>query len=77
MKDIKILGPGCARCKQLEKATRQAVANLGLDADISKVTALPDIVAYGVMSTPGLVVDGEVVSSGQVLKSTEIEKLLS
>ena len=77
MKDIKILGPGCARCKQLEKATRKAVQNLGLDAKISKVTAFPDIVAYGVMSTPGLVVDGEVVSSGQVLKPPEIEKLLS
>ena len=76
MKDIKILGPGCARCKQLEKATRKAVENLGLDAEISKVTAFPDIVAYGVMSTPGLVVEGEVVSSGQVLKPAEIEKLL-
>ena len=77
MRDIKILGPGCKRCGKLEEATREAVERLGIDAEITKVTDFPEIVSYGVMSTPGLVVDGEVVSSGKVLKPGEIEKLLA
>lgn len=75
--NIKILGSGCPRCQALERETREAVDRLGLDAQIEHVTDLPSIMGYGVMSTPGLVVDEKVVSTGKVLKSHEIEPLLS
>jgi small redox-active disulfide protein 2 len=75
--DIKILGPGCANCKALETATRQALADLGLDATIAKVEDFVDIAAYGVMSTPGLVVNGTVVSTGRVPSAPQIAQLLS
>ncbi|MBW3083950.1 hypothetical protein KEM60_00133 [Austwickia sp. TVS 96-490-7B] len=74
---IKILGPGCRNCTTLEAETRAAVQRLGLDATIEKVTAYPDIAAYGIMSTPGLVVDEEVLVSGRVPKQDEIVALLS
>ncbi len=74
--DIKILGPGCANCTALETATRQALTQLGLDAEIDKVTDFADIAAYGVMSTPGLVVDGTVVSTGRVPSTEQIAELL-
>ncbi len=74
---IKILGPGCKNCTTLEAETRAAVAGLGQQATIEKVTAYPDIAAYGIMSTPGLVVDEEVLVSGRVPKRAEIEQLLS
>lgn len=74
---IKILGPGCRNCENLEKQTRAAVAQLGLEATIEKVTAYPDIAAYGILSTPGLVVDEQVLVSGRVPKSAEIAELLS
>lgn len=74
---IKILGPGCRNCANLEKETRAAVEQLGLDATIEKVTAYPDIAAYGILSTPGLVIDEQVLVSGRVPKSREIAKLLS
>ena len=56
---IKVLGPGCKNCVNLEKNTRAALAELGLDADVEKVTDYGDIAAYGVMKTPGLVIDEE------------------
>lgn len=75
--NIKILGPGCANCKNLERATREAVAELGLDATIEKVEEYATIASYGVMSTPALVVDEEVVLYGRVPKAAEIRDLLS
>jgi small redox-active disulfide protein 2 len=75
--NIKILGPGCANCKNLERATREAVAELGLDAAIEKVEDYATIASYGVMSTPALVVDEEVVLYGRVPKAAEIRDLLS
>ena len=75
--EIKVLGSGCAKCKSLEKATREAVANAGIDASVTKVEDIMEIMKFGVMSTPALVVDGKVVVSGQVPKVSEIEKLLS
>lgn len=74
---IKVLGPGCANCVNLEKNTRAALASLGLDADVEKVTDYAAIAGYGVLKTPGLVVDEELVLSGKVAKPDEIAKLLS
>lgn len=74
---IKILGPGCKNCQTLEKEARAAVEQLGLDATVEKVTAYPDIAAYGIMSTPGLVVDEQVLVSGRVPKRDEIAALLT
>ncbi|HHV21054.1 MAG TPA: thioredoxin family protein [Propionibacterium sp.] len=73
---IKILGPGCANCTKLEKETAKAVAKLGIDATIEKVTDFGDIAAYGVMKTPGLVIDEEVVASGRVPTASKIAELL-
>ena len=74
---IKVLGSGCRNCLNLEKAARQAIDNLGIDATIEKVTDYPSIVGYGVMSTPALVVDEKVVSTGRVPTVTEIQNLLA
>ena len=74
---IKILGPGCANCRNLERATREALDQLGLDATVEKVEDYAAIAGYGVMSTPGLVVDEKVVASGRVPKSAEIKLLLT
>lgn len=74
---VKILGPGCRNCVTLEKETRAAIDQLGLDATVEKVTAYPDIAAYGIMSTPGLVIDEKVVLSGRVPKRDEIARLLT
>ncbi|MBS2967022.1 thioredoxin family protein, partial [Actinocrinis puniceicyclus] len=63
---IKVLGPGCTNCVNLERATRDAVAALGLEATIEKVTDYGAIMGYGVMSTPALVVDEKVLVSGRV-----------
>lgn len=74
---IKVLGPGCANCVSLEKATRQAVAELGIDAEIEKVTDYAAIVGYGVMRTPGLVVDEKVVLSGRVPTAAGVREILA
>ena len=74
---IKILCSGCANCINLEKQAREAVDKLGLDATIEKVTDYAAIAGYGIMRTPGLVVDEEVLVSGRVPKADEIAKLLS
>ena len=77
MTSFKILGPGCANCVNLEKQARQAVEQLGLDATIEKVTDYAEIAGYGIMRTPGLVVDEQVLVSGRVPKAAEIAQLLS
>lgn len=74
--EIKILGTGCAKCKQLEKVVREAVDEMSLDATVVKVTELTDIMEYGIMSTPGLVVDGEVRLSGRLPKIAEVKSIL-
>jgi len=73
---VKVLGSGCSKCNQLEAATRAALEQLGMDAAIEHVTDFAKIAAYGVMTTPALVVDGKVVSYGKVLKTDEVVKIL-
>ena len=70
--NIKILGSGCPNCKRLEQHVREAVKELGIDAVIEKVTEYPEMMKYNIMSTPGLVVDEVLVSSGRVLRPKEI-----
>ena len=74
---IKILGPGCNICKNLERATRAAAATLGIAATIERVEDSPAIAGYGVMSTPALVVDEKVVVSGRVPTPAQIQELLT
>jgi len=75
--DIKVLGPGCNNCVRLEANAREALADLGLIASIEKVTDLGSIVGYGIMTTPGLVVDGQVVSAGRVPSVDDIKRLIA
>ena len=73
---IKILGSGCAKCNQLEAATKTALTQLGMDTTVDHVSDFSQISAYGVMTTPALVVNEKVVSHGKVLKPEEIVTLL-
>lgn len=73
---IKILGTGCKNCVILGENTEVALKELGMEAEIVKVTEIQDIMAYGIMSTPGLVIDEKVVSFGKVLKPKDIIKIL-
>ena len=73
---IEVLGSGCAKCKLLAERAEAAVRDLGLDANIVKVTDFPEIVSRGVMSTPGLVVDGVVKSQGHVPTVAAIQGML-
>jgi small redox-active disulfide protein 2 len=75
--DIKVLGPGCAKCTKTEEIVRQAAAEAGVEADIQKVTGMMDIAAYGVMGTPAVVVDGEVKCVGKVPSKDEAKAWLS
>ena len=75
--DIKILGSGCAKCQTLESLTRDGIAELGLDAAFEHVTDPAEIASWGVMSTPALVIDDEVVLSGRVPSATEVRELLA
>lgn len=73
---IKILGSGCKNCVTLAENTKAAINELGIEAQLEKVTDFAQIAAYGVMSTPALIVDEKVVSFGKVLKPKEIIKIL-
>lgn len=73
---VKVLGSGCAKCNELEEATKKALAELGMDTTVDHVTDFAQIAAYGVMSTPALVVDGKVVSYGKILKKDEVLAIL-
>jgi small redox-active disulfide protein 2 len=75
--EIKILGPGCPKCKTLEKMTREVVEKNGIQATITKVEDIMEIMKYGIMSTPAIVVDEKVVMKGRVPTSDEIRQLLT
>ena len=75
--EIKILGPGCPKCKNLEKLTRGVVAEKGILANITKVDDIMDIMNYGVMITPALIVDDKIVVKGRVPSSKEIGEFLT
>ena len=73
---VKILGSGCTKYNQLEVATKAALEQLGMDSEVDNVTDFTQIAAYGVVTTPALVVDGKVVSYGKVLKTEEVVKII-
>ena len=73
---IQILGTGCRKCNELAENAQKAVQELGLDVEMEKVTQLTEIMNYGCMTTPGLAIDGRVVSQGKVLKPEQIQKLI-
>jgi small redox-active disulfide protein 2 len=75
--DIKILGTGCAKCRKLEQLTSDALLAVGVDAVIDKVTDPGEIAGWGVMTTPALVIDGDVVFAGRLPREQEIEALLT
>ena len=75
--EIKVLGSGCAKCNLLEAATKQAVAQAGLDASVEKVTDMEQIMGYGVMTTPALVVDDQVRVAGRVPSVDDLVALLT
>ncbi|MGA3056449.1 MAG: thioredoxin family protein [Candidatus Limnocylindrales bacterium] len=77
MKKIEVLGPGCSNCVKLAENAREAVAMAGVEAEVVKVTDYRKIAAYGVMSTPGLVIDGKVVSYGRIPSAGDIALWLS
>ena len=74
---IKILGPGCANCANLERVTRDAAGELGIDAQFEKVTDYGAIAGYGVMRTPALVVDEQLVLSGRVPTASQVRDILA
>jgi len=74
--NIKILGPGCARCQQLEKTVKEVVKELGIDATVEEVKDIKKFIDYNVMMTPGLVINEQVVSSGKVPTKAEVTQLI-
>jgi len=77
MLTIKILGSGCANCKRLSAATERAVQQLGIEAEVIKVTDYAEIMKFNILSTPGLVIDEKVVSSGRIPNEAEITTFLT
>ncbi len=77
MKDVKVLGPGCKRCEATEQMVRAEAAKLGVDVKVDKVTDFALIEGFGVVSTPGIVVDGKVVHAGGLPKTEDVAKWLA
>jgi len=75
--NIKILGPGCARCHQLEKTTREVVKELGVDAEVEEVKDINKIMEYPILTTPGLVINEQLVCAGRVPNKAEIAQLIA
>jgi small redox-active disulfide protein 2 len=75
--EIKILGTGCPNCQKLEANTKQALAELKIEAEVEKITDIQEIMQYGIMSTPAIVINGKVLSYGMVPSAEDIKKLIS
>lgn len=75
--EIKILGSGCAKCNELDRLVKEAVDQLGVDAEVEHVTDFAQIMAYGVMSTPALVINGQVRVAGRVPKLDDVKSLIA
>ena len=73
---ILVLGPGCAKCQRLMENAEKAVQELGIEAEVEKISDMKQIVALGIMSTPGIVVDGRVTGSGRVFNVEEVKKMI-
>jgi len=74
--DIKVLGTGCAKCRAVEKEVKEVLAEMGIEADVEEVKDMKRIMEYKVMMTPGLVIDGKVVSSGHVPSKADVRKMI-
>ena len=74
--EIKVLGTGCANCKNLEKAVINVIAEMKMDATVVKEEDIQKIMSYGIMRTPGLVIDGKVVLSGRVPSTKELKEII-
>ena len=77
MLTIKVLGSGCANCKRLEQVAHKVVSDMGLEAEVIKVTKYPEIMTYNIMSTPGLVINEKVVSTGRIPTPAEVTTWLA
>jgi len=77
MLTIKVLGSGCANCKNVESVARKAVADLAIEAEVIKVTEYPEIMKYNIMSTPGLVINEKLVSAGRIPSAAEVTTWLT
>lgn len=75
--EIKVLGTGCAKCKALEKATKEAIEKTGVNATVTKVEDIVEIMQFGVMTMPALVIDGKIVVKGKVPSVDELSELLT
>jgi small redox-active disulfide protein 2 len=75
--EIRILGTGCPNCKRLEKVTREVLAEMGVEATVTKVTRMEEILSYGIPATPGLVIDGRVASFGRIPPKAELTSLIA
>jgi small redox-active disulfide protein 2 len=75
--EIKILGPGCANCKRLYQEAERAVAQSGIAATLAKVESMEEIASFGILRTPGLVIDGKVVASGRIPLTAEIVTMIT
>lgn len=77
MLTIKVLGSGCANCKRVEQITRKVVTDMGVQAEVIKVTDYTDIMAYNILSTPGLVINEKLVSTGRIPTPAEVTTWLA
>ena len=75
--EIKVLGTGCPKCKTLEKITKDVISDMQIEATVEKVEDIMDIMEYGIMRTPGLVVNGEVKVSGRLPSEKELKEILN
>ena len=77
MKDVKVLGPGCARCKTADDMVKATAAALGIEVNVEKITDYEAIAQFGIVSTPGIVIDGKVVHAGGLPKADDLQRWLA